>query len=138
MLAYAKKQGWSAILEWDEEGGGWYWHASDYPPGWEKRVKITNLSTPGKKGPAKPKSTKKGVEVMPFESDLPPIGRIVLKVSSPSSARTRSSACLAASKPKSTAPRPSTDASPSNRTWGSKRKTSPHPTPTIERRVCYL
>ena len=36
MLAYIKKQGRSAILEWDEEGGGWYWHAGDYPLGWRK------------------------------------------------------------------------------------------------------
>ena len=52
VLAYVRKQGWSAILEWDEEGGGWYWHAGDYPSGWEKKVKITNLSALGKKGPA--------------------------------------------------------------------------------------
>ena len=92
VLAYSRKQGWSAILEWDKEGGGWYWHTSDYLPVWEKKVKITNLFAPGKKGPAKPKSSKKGGEVVPFESDLPPIGRIVLKGSLPSSARTRSSA----------------------------------------------
>jgi len=138
VLAYARKQDWSAILEWDEEGGGWYWHAGDYPSGWEKKVKITNLSALGKKGPAKPKSSKKGGEVVPLESDLPPIGRIVLKGSLPSSARTRSNARPAASKLKSTAPRPSTGAPPSSRTRGSKRKTSPHPVPTIERRVCYL
>ena len=36
MLAYIRKQGRSAILEWDEEGGGWYWHAGDYPLGWRK------------------------------------------------------------------------------------------------------
>ena len=39
VLAYARKQGWSTILEWDEEGGGWYWHSGDYPPGWEKKGK---------------------------------------------------------------------------------------------------
>ncbi|XP_050248895.1 flocculation protein FLO11-like [Quercus robur] len=133
-LAYARKQGRSAILEWDEEGGGWYWHASDYPPSWEKKVKITNLSTPGKKGLAKPKSSTKGGEVVPLKSDLPPISRIALKGSPPSSARTRSSARPTASKPKSTAPRPSIGAPPSSRTRCSKRKTSPHPTPTTERR----
>ena len=84
------------ILEWDEEGGGWYWHAGDCPISWEKKVKITNLSAPGKKGLAKPKSTKKGGEVVHLESDLPPIGCIVLKGSLPSSACTRSNACPAA------------------------------------------
>ena len=29
VLAYARKQGQSAILEWDKEGEGWYWHAGD-------------------------------------------------------------------------------------------------------------
>ena len=130
VLTYGRKQGWSTILEWDKEGGWWYWHVGDYPLGWEKKVKITNLSAPGKKGPTKPKSTKKGGEVVPFESDLPPIGRIVLKGSLPSSARTCFGARPAASKPKSIAPRPSTDAPPSNRTRGSKRKTSPYTTPT--------
>ena len=33
VLAYARKQNRSAIFEWDEEKRGWYWHASDYPPG---------------------------------------------------------------------------------------------------------
>ena len=116
MLAYARKQGRFAILEWDEEGRGWYWHAGDYPPGWEKKVKITNLSTPGKKGFAKPKSTKKGGDVVPFESDLPPIGRIVLKGSPRSLTYTRYSAHPVASKHKSTAPWPSTDAPSSSRT----------------------
>ena len=32
MLAYARKQNWSAIFEWDEEEKGWYWHTSVYPP----------------------------------------------------------------------------------------------------------
>jgi len=137
-LAYARKQGRSTILEWDEEGGRCYWHASDYPPGWEKKVKITNLLAPGKKGHTKPKSTKKGGEVVPFESDFPPMGRIVLKGSPPSSTRTRSSARPAASKPKSTAPRPSIDVPLSSRTRGSKRRTSPHPAPTMKRRLCYL
>ena len=138
MLAYARKQGQFTILEWDEEGGGWYWRASDYPQGWEKKVKITNLSAMGKKGLAKPKSSKKGGEVVPFKSDLPPIGRIVLKGSPPSLARIGSNARPAASRPKSTAPQPSSGAPPSSRTRGSKRKTSPHLAPTIKRRVCYL
>ena len=33
VLAYARKQNWSAIFEWDEEKRGWYWHTGDYPPG---------------------------------------------------------------------------------------------------------
>ena len=138
MLAYARKQGRSAILKWDKEGEGWYWHAGDYTLGWEKKVKITNLSTLGKKGPAKPKSTKKGGEVVPLESDLPPIGRIVLKGSPPFSTYTRSNACPIASKPKSTAPRPPTDAPSSSRTQGNKRKTSPRLAPTTKQKVCYL
>ena len=33
VLAYARKQNWSAIFEWDEEKKGWYWHTGVYPPG---------------------------------------------------------------------------------------------------------
>ena len=84
--------GRSAIFKWDGEGGGWYWHADDYLRGWEKNVKITNLSALGKKGLAKPKSSKKGGEVVPLESDLPSISRIVLKGSPPSLTHTRSNA----------------------------------------------
>ena len=138
MLAYARKQSQLPILEWDEECGGWYWHAGDYPPGWEKKVKIINLLASGKKETVKPKSAKKGGEVVPFESDLPSIGRMVLKGFPPSSACTRSSARPAVSKPKSTTPRPSTGAPPSSKTRGSKRKTSPPPVPITERKVCYL
>ena len=138
MLAYARKQSQLPILELDEEGGGWHWHAGDYPPGWKKKVKIINLLASGKKETVKPKSAKKGGEVVPFESDLPPIGRMVLKGSPPSSAHTRSSARPTISKPKSTTPRPSTGAPPSSKTWGSKRKTSPPPVPITERKVCYL
>ena len=116
LLLPSRKQSQFAILEWDEEGEGWYWHADDYPPGWEKKVKIINIPASGKKGPVKPKSTKKGGEVVPFESDLPPIGRMVVKGSPPSSARTRSSARPTISRPKSTAPWPCTGASPSSRT----------------------
>ena len=37
VLAYARKQNRSAIFEWEAEKKGWYWHAGDYPPGWEKK-----------------------------------------------------------------------------------------------------
>jgi len=32
VLAYARKQSWSAIFEWIKEDRGWHWHAGDYPP----------------------------------------------------------------------------------------------------------
>ena len=99
VLAYARKQSRSTIFEWDEEKRGWHWHAGDYPPSWEKKVKVTNISASSKKGLAKLKST---------------------------------------SKSKLATPRPSTNAPPSNRTQGSKRKTTPHPTFVVERRVSYL
>ena len=120
--------------------------------GWEKKVKVTNISVPSKKGFAKSTSAKKGddsseacSDIVPFESVLLPIGNIVLE-SSPPFARARSSRCHTASKskpaapqPSTNAPWPSTDAPPSNRTRGSKRKTSPPPAPTItERRLCYF
>ena len=56
VLAYAKKQNRSAIFEWDEEEKGWYWHTCVYPLGWERKVKVINVPTPVKKGPAKLKS----------------------------------------------------------------------------------
>ena len=62
VLAYARNQSRFAIFEWVEEKKGWFWHASDYPIGWEKRVKMTNISVPVKKSSAsrsaKPKPTK--------------------------------------------------------------------------------
>ena len=88
VLVYAMKQNQSAIFEWDEEKRGWHWHVGDYPPGWEKKVKVTNISASSKKGLAKLKST---------------------------------------SKSKLATPRPSTNASASSKTRGSKRKTTPHP-----------
>ena len=99
VLAYARKQNWSAIFEWDEEEKGWYWHAGVYPPGWEKKVKVINVPAPIKKGP------------------------IELKY---------------ASKPKSATPRPPVEATPASRTWGSKRKTTPHLALATERRVRYF
>ena len=84
---------------------------------------MTNISVPGKKSSAKSKSAKKGddssetrLDIIPFESDLPPMGNIVLEGFPPLSARTRSSKRPTASKSKPTAPWPSTDAPPSSRT----------------------
>ena len=59
VLVYAKKQSRSAIFEWVEEDRGWFWHAGDYPTGWEKRVNVTNISVPTKKSSTQPKSAKK-------------------------------------------------------------------------------
>ena len=146
VLAYARKQSWSAGFEWVEEDKGWLWHASDYPTGWEKKVKVINILLPGKKGFAKPDFAKKGGDsseacsnIVPFESSLPPKGNIVLKGSPPPSAHTHSNMCPTASKSKSAALWPPTDSPPSSRTRGSTRKTSPPPvSTTTERRVCYL
>ena len=109
-------------------------------------MKVTNISVPMKKNSAKAKSTKKGddssetcSDIVPFNGDFPPVGNIVLKSSPPSSARTHSNRCPTTGKSRPTAPRSSANASPFNRTRGSKRKTSPPPTSTTtERRVCYL
>ena len=68
VLVYARKQSRSAIFEWDAEKKGWFWHASDYTPGWEKKVKVINISVPSKKAPAKPKSAGKTKPATP----LPP------------------------------------------------------------------
>ena len=122
------------------------WHAGDYPTGWEKKIKVINIPLLGKKGSAKPKSTKKGddfsdacSEVVPFESGLPPIGNIVLKSTPPPSTRTHPSMRPTTSKFNFTTLQPPTDAPPSSRTRGSKRKTSPPPmSTTTERKVCYL
>ena len=54
ILAYVRKQSQSAIFE--------------YPPGWEKKVKVINISVPSKKAPAKPKSVGKNKPATP----LPP------------------------------------------------------------------
>lgn len=70
VLAYARKQSRSTIFEWDEEKKGWYWHIGDYPPGWEKKVKVINVLAPVKKGPAKIKSASKPKSATP----QPPIG----------------------------------------------------------------
>ena len=101
---------------------------------------------PRKKSSAESKSAKKGgdsskacSDITPFESDLPPMGNIVLEGSPPLSTRTRSSRRPIVGKSKPTALRPSTETPLSSRTRGNKRKISPPPaSTTIERRVCYL
>ena len=146
MLAYARKQSQSTIFEWVEKDKEWLWHAGDYPPGWEKKVKVINTPMPSKKSSAKPKSTKKGGDsfeafsgVVPFESGLPTISNVVLESPPPASTNTHSNVRPTANKPKFTTPRSSTNAPRSSRTRGSKRKTFPFPAATsIERRVCYL
>ncbi|KAK9983660.1 hypothetical protein SO802_033185 [Lithocarpus litseifolius] len=117
-------------------------HADDYPAGWEKRVKVTNILVPTKKIFAKSKSTKKKgdgssetcSDIAPFKSDLPPISNIFLESFPPPSTHTHSSKRPAAGKSKPTALWPSADAPPSSRTRGSKRKTSPPLAPTTTER----
>ena len=70
VLAYAKRQNQSAIFEWDAKKKGWYWHAGDYPPSWEKKVKVINISVPSKKAHAKLKFAGKSKPATP----LPPTG----------------------------------------------------------------
>jgi len=150
MVVYVRKQSRSAIFEWQAKEKGWYLFASEYPTGWEKKVKVVNLPTPIKKGSVsqctKPKSTKRGDDssetcsnIVPYEGSLPFIGNIVLEGSPPPSTRTRSNKCSTAFKPKPSIPRPFIDAPPSSRTCSSKRKTSPPaPSTTTERKVCYF
>ena len=76
VLAYARKQNRSTIFEWVEDDRGWHWHAGDYPPDWEKKVKVTNISAPGKKGPTKLKSKSKSKLATPQPPiDAPPSSR---------------------------------------------------------------
>ena len=65
VLAYTRKQNPFAIFEWDAEKIGWYWHADEYPPGWEKKVKVTNIPAPSKKGPIRLKSASKSKPATP-------------------------------------------------------------------------
>ena len=107
---------------------------------------MINIPMPSKKDSAKPKSAKKGgdsfeacSDVVPFEGSLRPMGNIVLEGSPPPFTRTRSNVRPIASKSKFIAPQLSTDAPPSSRKRGSKRKTSPPlVSTTTEWRVCYL
>ena len=76
VLAYTRKQNPSAIFEWNEEKKGWYWHAGEYPPGWEKKVKVINIPAPSKKGPARLKSASKSKLATPRPpTDAPPASR---------------------------------------------------------------
>ena len=76
VLTNARQQSWSAIFEWNEEKKGWYWHADDYPLGWEKKVKVTNISVPIRKGLVKLKSASKSKPVTPRpSSDAPSSSR---------------------------------------------------------------
>jgi len=140
----------STIFDWQENEKGWYWYAGEFPPSWEKKMKVVKLPTPTKKGSmswtAKPKSTKKGddssktcSDIIPYKGSLPPIGNIVLESFPPPSARTHPSRRSTTSRPKPPTPKPSVDSPPSSKTYGSKRKTSPPASSTTtERRVCYL
>ncbi|KAL0005293.1 hypothetical protein SO802_012854 [Lithocarpus litseifolius] len=90
---------------------------------------------------AKPKSTKRGddssetcSDIVPYEGCLPPIGNIVLEGFPPPSTCTRSSKRPIVGKPRPSTPRTSMDDSPSHRTRGSKRKTSPPPPSAITER----
>ena len=138
------------IFKWQAKEKEWYLYAGEYLTGWEKKVKVVNIPAPTKKGSmsrsTKSKSAKRGDDysetcfnIVPYKGGLPPIDNIVLEGSPPPFARTCSSRCLTAGKPKPAAPQPSTDAPPSSRTQGSKRKTSPPPpSANTERRICYL
>ena len=76
VLAYIRKQNPSAIFEWDEEKKGWYLHTNEYPPSWEKKVKVTNIPTPSKKGPARLKSANKSKPAtLRPPTDAPSTGR---------------------------------------------------------------
>ena len=78
VLAYARKQSRSAIFEWDAEKKGWFWHAGDYPPGWEKKVMVINLTAPSEKAPTKPRSAaklKSASKTKPA-TPLPPAGAL--------------------------------------------------------------
>ena len=76
VLAYTRKQNPFAIFEWDKERKGWYWHAGEYPPGWEKKVKVTNILALSKKSPARLKSTNKSKLVIPqLPTNAPPASR---------------------------------------------------------------
>ena len=76
VLAYTRKHNPSAIFEWNEEKKGWYWHVGEYPPGWEKKVKVINIPAPSKKGPARLKSTSKSkLATSRPPTDAPPASR---------------------------------------------------------------
>ena len=113
-----------------------------------------NLPPPTKKGSAsksaKYKSAKKGkgaaigahkacLEIVPYKEDLPLIGNLVLKSTPPSSARTHSIRRSVVAKSRPSLPRQPSDALPSSKTHGNKRKTSPPISfAASETRACYL
>ena len=113
-------------------------------------MNVVNLPTSTKKSlasrSAKPKPTKKGANVfevcsdtVPYNGGLPPINNIVLESTPPPSARARSTRRSVVTKSRPPMPRQLSDAPPSSRTHGSKRKTSPLARFTAtKRRVCYL
>ena len=61
-------------------------HTGDYPPSWEKKVKVINLPAPSEKVPAKPRSAAKfkSVSKTKLATPLPPAG-------APPAVRTRGS-----------------------------------------------
>ena len=76
VLVYTRKQNPSVIFEWDEEKKGWYWYTGEYPPGWEKKVKVINIPAPSNKGPARLKSASKSKPATPRPpTDAPPASR---------------------------------------------------------------
>ena len=126
VVVYVRKKSRSTISKWVKEERGWFQYAGDFPTGWEKKVKVTNLFVPVKKSSAprsaKPKSAKKGddssetcSDIVPFKGVLPPIGNIALESSLPST-HTHSSRRPIVGKSRPTASRPSVDAPPSSRT----------------------
>ena len=86
-------------------------------------MKVTNISVPVQKSSAKSKSAKKCddssetcSDFVPFESDLLPVGNIVLESSPPPFSRIPSSRRPTAGKSRLTTPRPFADAPPFSRT----------------------
>ena len=76
VLAYTRKQNPSAIFKWNEEKKGWYWHVGEYPPSWEKKVKVINIPAPSKKGPVRLKSASKSkLATLRPPTEAPPASR---------------------------------------------------------------
>nr|POE46460.1 hypothetical protein CFP56_56701 [Quercus suber] len=65
------------------------------------------------------------MQIVPYREDLPLIGNIVLESTPPSSARIHSIRRFVVAKSRPPLPRKPLDSPPSNKTYGSKRKTSP-------------
>ena len=76
VLEYSRKQNPFVIFEWDEEKKRWYWHAGEYPLGWEKKVKVTNILASSMKGPTRLKSVSKSKPATPRPpTNAPPASR---------------------------------------------------------------